>query len=245
MSEISKVILKSTIEVEEIQQVGNDEMLARAAWVSTGQDRLTPQGEPINPEKVRGVLKYLISNRHGTPFEHGSLTVRVDAPIKVWREWHRHRIGWSFNETSGRYKQLDPVFWMPPVERLMIRPEGFKSSRPAFDRATPEEYEKVKETLLAGYEESYDRYEQLLAMQVDRGLARDVLGVGIYSQCYCTANPRSIMAFLELRTEEANARRPSKPLWEIDNAARQLEVIFAKHWPVTHTLWVEHGRMAP
>lgn len=56
---------------------------------------------------------------------------------------------------------------------------------------------------------------------------------------------RSLMHFLELRTREDKAKRPSRPLWEIDNAARQLEAIFAQHWPVTHRLWNEFGRAAP
>jgi thymidylate synthase (FAD) len=201
--------------------------------------------DAADPAKTEGLLKYLIQNRHGTPFEHGSLTVRVHAPIKVWREWHRHRIGWSYNEESGRYKQLDPVFWVPPIERRMIRPTGFKSSRPAFAHATEEEYDMIRRSLRRGYQIAYAEYEHMLSLDVDRGLARDVLGVGIFSQCYVTCNPRSIMAFLELRTEEPGAKRPSKPLWEIDNAARQLEAIFARRWPITHRLWNENGRQAP
>jgi thymidylate synthase (FAD) len=241
----TEIQLTSEITVEEIQQVGNDEMLAKAAWVSTGKDRVAPDGKPITVEKVMGVLGYLMKNRHGTPFEHGSLTVRVHAPIKVWREWHRHRVGWSYNEESGRYKQLDPVFYIPLQVRPMIRPEGFKSSRPTFDWAADSEYEQVVALLKAGYEEAYRCYEALLELRVDRGLARDVLGVGIYSACYCTANPRSLMHFLELRTRRPNATRPSKPLDEIEMAADKLEAIFAAHWPITYKVWNDNGRVAP
>jgi thymidylate synthase (FAD) len=151
----------------------------------------------------------------------------------------------SYNEESGRYKQLEPVFWIPPRERPMIRPEGFKSMRPAFDFATEEEYKATVADLKEGYTNSYAIYERMLERQVDRGLARDVLGVGIFSACYVTCNPRSLMHFLELRTNEPTAKRPSKPLWEIDSAARKLEVIFAEIWPVTHAAWVKHGRSAP
>jgi thymidylate synthase (FAD) len=236
---MTDIRLTSEITVEEIQHVGSDAVLVAAARVSTLGWKSLPE------EESYGLIKFLMSNRHGTPFEHGSLTVRVHAPIKVWREWHRHRIGWGFNEESGRYKQLDPLFYIPPRERPMIRPEGFKSARPAFDTPTEEEYEEALHILEAGYSNAYSCYEKLLALQVDRGLARDVLGVGIYSACYCTANPRSIMHFLELRTDHPEAKRPSKPLYEIRLAADQLETIFARHWPLTHRAWVEHGRMAP
>ena len=82
---MSEIILKSTIDVEEIQVVGNDAMLAHAAMVST-RGMLAAE---MPPDKVPGLLRYLMKSRHGTPFEHGLLTVRVHAPIKVWREWHR------------------------------------------------------------------------------------------------------------------------------------------------------------
>jgi thymidylate synthase (FAD) len=239
---MTEIVLKSDIDVEVIQQVGGDQMIAHAAMVST---RGVMAGETVPDEKIKGMVNFLVKNRHGTPFEHGYLTVRVHAPIKVWREWHRHRVGWSYNEESGRYKQLDPVFYVPPRDRLMIRPEGFKSSRPAFDLADDAEYAAACDILKARYQDAYNGYEALLALQVDRGLARDVLGVGIYSACYCSANPRSIMHFLELRTDYPEAKRPSKPLHEIRVAADKLEAIFAAHWPVTYAAWVECGRAAP
>lgn len=238
---MADLIFRDTIDVDYVQHIGDDAMIAHAAWVSTKGFL----ADPPESSKVAGLLGFLIRNRHGTPFEHGSLTVRVYAPIKVWREWHRHRIGWSYNEESGRYKQLEPIFWVPPITRPMMRPEGFRSAMPTFDFATVEEYEATCSALKEGYTHAYGQYQKLLDLGVDRGLARDVLGVGIYSACYCTANPRSIMAFLELRTNRPDAKRPSKPLWEIAEAARQLEAIFAAHWPITYKAWNENGRAAP
>lgn len=238
---MTELIFTSEIAVDYIQHTGDDNMLAHAAMVST-RGMLA---EEMPPDTVPGLLNYLMKNRHGTPFEHGSLTVRVHAPIKVWREWHRHRVPWSYNEESGRYKQLDPIFYVPPRDRPMIRPEGFKSARPVFDTATDEEYERTLGSLKRGYEYAYKQYVAMLADQVDRGLARDVLGVGIYSACYCTSNPRGIMAFLELRTDHPEARRPSKPLYEIRMAADKLEALFARYWPITYKAWVDNGRMAP
>lgn len=238
---MTQIILKSTIDVEYIDHMGNDERIAHAAWVSTKG----MQADKGDPGKVKGVLKFLMEKRHGTPFECGALTIRVHAPIKVWREWHRHRVAWSYNEESGRYKQLDPIFWMPPQNRPMIRPDHFKSSSPDFGIATDDQYNKLRLEFRSAYSLCYEAYEQLLEIGIDRGLARDVLGVGIYSACYCTANPRSIMHFLELRTRYDQSKRPSRPLWEIDNAARQLETIFAQHWPLIYELWNTNGRQAP
>lgn len=236
-----EITFTSEITVDEVAVMGNDRRIVEAMLVSTAG----LNAEDAAQGSMEGRINYLMARRHGTPFECGALTVRVHAPIKVWREWHRHRVGWSYNEESGRYKDLDPVFYVPPRERLMIRPEGFKSSRPAFDRATDDEYTTVMGAMRLGYTAAYGEYKRMLELQVDRGLARDVLGVGIYSACYCTANPRSIMHFLELRTTDPTAKRPSAPLYEIEVAARKLESIFASHWPITYAAWVKHGRSAP
>lgn len=242
---MSKIRLTSEIAVEYIQHMGDDAKLAHAAMVSTrgvsGEGAIA-----VGEEKITGLINYLMKHRHGTPFEHGALTVRVHAPIKVWREWHRHRVGWSYNEESGRYKQLDPVFYIPPRDRPMFRPVGFKSANPVFEPITDDiRYGTIISQLEHGYQTTYDIYEHLLSLGIDRGLARDVLGVGIYSACYCTANPRSIMHFLELRTNRPDAKRPSKPLYEIEVAAKKLEQIFEMYWPITYKAWNDNGRAAP
>lgn len=261
---MTEVELSSEIAVEEIRYYGHDAVhgTVGAAAVMAGEvddsvlpyddavlaaaARVSTKGWAALPEKEqRGLLNFLMANRHGTPFEHGSLTVRAHGPACMWWEWVRHRIAWSYNLESSRYKQMSPLFYVPPRDRPMIRPDGFKSARPAFDRATDEEYAEVVRALKEGYRHNYELYEHLLEIGVDRGLARDVLGFGVYFAGYCTANPRSIMAFLELRTNEPTAKRPSKPLFEIDVAARKLEGLFAARWPMTHSLWVANGRMAP
>ena len=241
---MTEIRLTSEIGVDLAQAIGSDAMIAHAAMVSSIGGSCHPVGD-VSPSKLEGLLRTLITKRHGTPFEHGCMTVRVHAPIKVWREWHRHRVGWSYNEESGRYKQLEPVFYLPPPDRPMRQADGFKAMAPTFDTVDQLEYDVVCGIMKRAYENSYREYEHLLSRGVDKGLARDVLGVGIYSACYCTANPRSIMHFLELRTERPDAKRPSRPLYEIRAAAEKLEALFAEQWPVTHRLGCENGRAAP
>ena len=59
-------------------------------------------------------------DRHGSPFEHNSMTFYVQAPIFVFREFMRHRIA-SYNEESGRYRELRPVFYVPGPERKLTQ----------------------------------------------------------------------------------------------------------------------------
>lgn len=234
----------SEITVDTIQHMGNDATIAQAAWVSTKGtiDAVAIEDE----EKVSGLLNYLMKHRHGTPFEHGAITFYVHAPIFVWREWHRHRIGFSYNEESARYKTLEPLFYIPPRDRPMMKVDNWKAGRPKFDHCNdPNIYDGLCGNLSSSYKEAYISYLDNLDMGIDPGLARDCLPVGIYSACWVTCNPRSLMAFLSLRTHEPTAAQVSYPLYEIEIAARKVEAIFAEYWPITYRAFVENGRVAP
>ena len=236
---------KSAVDVNLIQSMGDDAKLAAAAWVSTSaKEGLRRAVE--KPDDVPGVINYLMKHRHGTPFEHSAMTFYVHAPILVWREWHRHRIGFSYNEESGRYKKLEPVFYIPDRERPMMKVDGWKPGRPKFLRCESESlFLELVGNLKASYATSYYYYEKNLAIGVDPGLARDCLPVGIYSGCWVTCNPRSLMSFLSLRTHEPEAAHVSYPLWEIELPARVCEQILKEGWPITHKAFCENGRVAP
>ena len=237
---------KSEIDVRLVQHCGGDHMVVAAAKVSTSGPEAEAFATPDSAEGNAGLIRYLMMHRHGTPFEHGSMTFYVHAPIFVWREWHRHRIAFSFNEESGRYKQLEPVFYLPTEDRPMMKVEGWKPGRPKFTRCDePEIFSALNRNLSEQYQSAYEAYERNLSMGVDPGLARDCLPVGIYSACWVTCNPRSMMAFLSLRTHEPTAKAVSYPLWEIDVAARKCEAIFARLWPITHAAFCANGRVAP
>lgn len=232
----------SDITVRLIDKMGSDEMVVRAARVSTqGADSWQ-----VDQDDAAGLINYLMAHRHGTPFEHGAMTFAVHAPIFVWREWHRHRIGFSYNEESARYKTLDPVFYVPRRDRPMAKVGDWKPGRPKFVVLDNDYYfDRLTRNLRASYAMAYDAYLENLSLGIDPGLARDCLPVGIYSSCWVTCNPRSLMAFLSLRTHEPTAKFVSYPLWEIEEAARQCEAYFAEGWPLTYKAFVANGRVGP
>lgn len=237
---------KSAVDVELVEKMGGDYMIVAAAKVSTNGIEAREFASPEKGEENAGLINYLMKMRHGTPFEHSCLSFFVHAPIFVWREWHRHRIGFSYNEESARYKQLEPVFYVPDRERLMMKVEGWKPGRPKFTRCEDEDvYANLCDSLKVNYRACYQAYQNHLSWGIDPGLARDCLPVGIYSGCWVTCNPRSLMAFLSLRVHDPEATFVSYPLWEIDLAARACEQALKQGWPITHTAFVKNGRVAP
>lgn len=238
------MVFKHESDVELIDCMGDDYRIVSAARVST-------RGEHSNigsvmPEEARGLLGYLMKHRHGTPFEHGALTFFIRAPIFVWREFHRHRIGFSYNEESARYKQLEPVFYLPLMERPMRKVDNWKPGRPKFTLLDSEDdYNNLVSNLMNACSNSYKMYEANLKLGIDPGLARDCLPVGIFSSCWVTCNPRSLMHFLSLRVGSDDATFRSYPLYEIEQVALKMESLFRRRWPITHSLFEENGRVAP
>ncbi len=153
-------------------------------------------------------------DRHGSPFEHNSMTFFISAPIFVFREFMRHRVGWSYNEESGRYRELQPVFYVPGAERKLVQ-QG-RPGKYEFVHGTAEQHKAVVAAMEESYAQSYAAYQEMLAAGVAREVARATLPVGLFSSMYATCNARSLMHFLGLRTQHELARVPSFPQREIE-----------------------------
>jgi len=183
----------------------------------------------------KGLVKFLMTKRHGTPFEHNAFRFHVKAPLFVFREWQRHRIA-SYNEMSGRYVQFDnPDFYVPDEFRQRV--EGSKPGAYAYE--TWKGNNKQAASLFARHnQDSLDLYEWAINNGMATEHARIVLPVSLYSEMYWTTNARSMMNFLSLRNEQ-------QAMAEIRAYAEVVESIFAFYMPVTAEAFRANGRMAP
>lgn len=221
--------------------MGGDESVIEAMLVSSDKDQLV--NEMLEIPKTEGRIRFLMRKRHGTPFEHNAMKFYVEAPIFVFREWHRHRIGWSYNEQSGRYSELPPMFYVPPPERPLIQ-EG----KPGDYHYVPGDegmYTWLSNDIKSQAKSQYESYQRRLEMGIAKEVARMSLGVNIYSKMYATCNARSLMAFLSLRTNDPKSAYPSTPMWEIEAAARLTEEFFCKLFPLTYNAFDSFGRVCP
>jgi thymidylate synthase (FAD) len=180
-------------------------------------------------------------DRHGSPFEHNAFTFYVEAPIFVFREFMRHRIA-SYNEESGRYKQLAPVFYVPDRSRP-LKQVG-KPGSYLFFPGTDEQKVLAIGNIAGMSEAAYISYERMLNNGIAREVARMVLPVNTYSSMYVTINARSLMNFLSLRSDEQGTY-PSFPQQEIAMVAKDMEERFAEFMPITHASFIKQGRVAP
>lgn len=196
-----------------------DQSVAHAARVSIkGFDQ---------PETFAGSLIHrLYRDKHMSCFEHNSITFRVRVPIFVSRELVRHR-SLSFNEESARYKEMAPVFYVPP---------GW---RPVIQRGKAMEYELVQNDMVNGVAaqaimdnsvDSWTHYQRLLQANCAREVARMVLPVNLMTSLYVTGNLREWLMFLDLRAD-------GHALQEIREVALRIADQLAELAPVTMEAW--------
>ncbi|CAM5663300.1 FAD-dependent thymidylate synthase [Streptomyces aurantiogriseus] len=238
----TKIFTRSDVTVELVKHTASDADVLFAARVSTlGEQSLDELNK--DPERSKGLINYLMRDRHGSPFEHNSMTFFISAPIFVFREFMRHRVGWSYNEESGRYRELQPVFYVPDASRKLVQ-EG-RPGKYVFVEGTEAQQELVARTMEDTYRQAYEAYQEMLAAGVAREVARAVLPVGLFSSMYATCNARSLMHFLGLRTQHELAKVPSFPQREIEMVGEKMEAEWAKLMPLTYAAFNANGRVAP
>lgn len=216
---MTEIEFRSDMRVIYIDSMGDDKRIAQAARVSTGTD------DSDRPHE--GLVRRLWADRHMSPFEHNVLTVKVEVPIFVAREWMRHRTQ-AFNEISGRYTEMRPVFYVPGEDRPLVQTGKAMDYRR--EAGSKRHRARVTADQCMAAEDAWDEYQSMLEFGIAREVARNVLPLSLFTQFYATANLRNWLHFVELRTDEA-------ALWEIRQAALMVEGVIAELWPITHAAY--------
>lgn len=235
---MAKPTFRSDMTVELVDGMAKDSAVAQAARVSTvSRGQQAVKGDDADAR----LINFLMRDRHGSPFEHNSFTFYVEAPIFVFREFMRHRIA-SYNEESGRYKQLEPVFYVIDDHRPIV--QVGKPGAYTFEAGDYLQVRSVQGLTQLASEHSYNLYQKMIDDGVAREVARMVLPLNIYSSMYVTMNARALMNFLSLRSLE-QGKFPSFPQQEIAMVAEKMEAIFREEMPITHEAFIYNGRVAP
>lgn len=206
--------------VELIKTNASDEDVAYAAWVSNFAD----EARNRDTSRIKGLINFLWRENHTSPFEHGSFTVLVDTPIFVAREYMRHRT-WSYNETSGRYMEMKPRFYLPNENRPLV--QSGKIGAYKHVKGSDEQYTLMESIQARHFEDSWVRYQQQLQAGIAREVSRNVLPLATMTQFYATANPLNVLKFFMLRSDE-------QALVEIREVSLIKEAIFKTAMPLTY-----------
>lgn len=235
MGNLIEVMLGSGGFVRLDGHMADDMSVVNSARVSFAQHSSDLDDELSGKDK--GLIGFLMRERHGTPFEHNAFRFHVKCPMFVAREWFRHRIG-SFNEFSARYSEVPDEFHLPAPEH--IRTQKGKPGAYMFEPLDSDDL-RVSMALTAINSNniaSYKIYRELVESGIAKEVARMVLPVSMFTQFYWTVNARALMNFLSLRTD-INAQL------EIREYAAAVEELFKNIMPVTYQAWIDNGKVAP
>lgn len=222
---MTEITFKSDMDVEYVDHMGSDETIARAARVSTGRDKLE-QG------KIEGLIGYLIREGHTSTLEHCTLTVRAHVPIFVHRQLMTHRT-LSKNSESGRYKELEPVFYVPPEDRPLVN--AGSGAHPSLTVSGDSELDTaVRISHMASARDSWESYAEMVTHGIATEVARNVLPVSIYTSLYMTGNLLAWFNFLRLRDGSHG-----HPQYEIVEVAKKVALLIEEHYPIAYAAWLK------
>jgi len=199
--------------------------------------RQSTQGSFRGWETDVKLLTSLFNNEppHSSPFEFAGMTIEVQAPIMVFREWQRHRTQ-SYNEMSARYAPLPDLYYNPPLSEVLARAEAAQTTKNRQLGAAANSMLDTEEiavwldqdTKLQAVLENHYRYG--LQVGVPKELARKRMPVDHYSRMRATANLTNWIRFLTLRL-------PEGVMWEMRLYAQAVLTVFANTFPHTHELF--------
>ncbi len=207
-----------------IDYMGGDNRIVQAARASSGKGTKTP-GEDT------ALRRYLMRNKHTSPFEMVELMFQVKMPIFVARQWVRHRTA-NINEYSMRYSEALDEFYIPSKDR--IRLQDRRNIQGSSDEMAPREARKKALSYIEkASETAYRRYKELLDNGIAREIARLVLPMNTYTIWYWKNDLHNIFHFLKLRTAK-NAQ------WEIRQYAKQMAEIVQRVAPTAYEAFEDY-----
>lgn len=263
---MSEVRFRSDMGVRLVEDgcCGNDRLMSCAAWAEH-PDNLAPTRDDTPNGWVK-VNKACVKLKHNSPIEAGGLmTVYAELPGVVWWQLTRQRFmsmnseDFSFDLESGRYKHLEPEFYLPSEDRPMWEPRDFKPMRPTLltSQQSWEEdsrgfsapqflHGEVLGHMSTACIQEWRRYQRLIDMGVARELARGVLNNWfLYCDGFIGGKPLTWLQFFSKRNSTPDTATATYPQSEIQDFCRQCEALFAARWPLTYSAFVAGGRVSP
>jgi thymidylate synthase (FAD) len=234
---------RSDVKAVLMDSMGGEGSIVRRARVSTeGEGSITIPTEVLEGSDL-GLLKWLYRNAHGTPFEGPEFEWYFEVPIFVSRQIVKHRLS-SINEESGRYREMQGVFYVVPEEGRNIVQIG-KTGNYEFTEGRPDQIAALRWVQQSQAASAWENYQKLIAYGISKEVARMHLPVSLYSSMYFKANLRSMLNFCALRKDWGpDAVHQSKAQYEISLLTDQIAPVIKEKLPNVWDLFVESGYQA-
>jgi thymidylate synthase (FAD) len=200
-------------------------MNVKLVWVTPDAEekvaymaRVSNPGNQDNKETAPKLLRYLMKNKHWSPFEMVNVCMEIECTRDIGRQIIRHR-SFSFQEFSQRYAEaLD----MTSSEVRLQDTKNRQNSLPTEDRELQRWWDEMQLSLIA---QARGVYGAALNNGIAKEVARKVLPEGLTgSRMYMNGTLRSWMHYVDIRCDEATQK-------EHRDIADKCKAILATHFP--------------
>jgi thymidylate synthase (FAD) len=186
-------------------------------------------------DRQRGILRKLMAEEHGVPFEHVVFTYRLRLPLFLAAQFKKHRHG-SWSERSARYSPMERLFYVPDGDD--VRRQVGKAMDYTFEEVPEHMAVAFRQDLRETSNRAFNLYERWKDYGVAKEQARLILPQNTYTTVVWTLNARSLFNFLRLRAD-SHAQR------EAQVYAEAMERLAATVIPDTIDAFVAAGRPKP
>lgn len=193
-----------------VDSMGDDEAICEAARTSYGKGTKSVSDD-------RNLIRYLMRQWHTSPFEMAEVKFHIKLPIFVMRQLVRHRTA-NLNEYSARYSVLSDEFYIPAMDYIEAQSRTNKQGRGG--AISDKDKALIQNLMEDNFNQSYHLYESLLNDDPEhpcvlpddqffsedfpgmtRELARGVISVNNYTECYWKCDLHNLFHFLRLRLD--------------------------------------------
>ena len=210
------------------EYMGNDLSIVRNARVSYNTE--WRMGEDAGKDEK--LIRYLLNNKHTSPFESVVFTFDIKCPIFIARQWHRHRT-WSYNEISARYTEVLDDYYIPEPENIGVQSKDNKQARNVNEGLDILTVADIRYKLIQESRAAYLQYGSLLRLGCPRELARSILPLNMYTHFFGTVDLHNLLHFIKLRSH-------SHAQWEIQQYSNALLELITPIVPVTIAAFKEY-----
>lgn len=184
-----------------------------------------------NPE---GLIRYLIKNKHWSPFEHAYMTFEIDTSKAIGIQLLRH-VSFRFQEFSQRYaavESVEPIEFRLQAEKnrqsstdrvgeVWMEPKGSFGSYSLGDENVTNWLRDVAENM----QKTLKLYKRGLELGIAKECARFILPMATSTKIYMTGSIRSWIHCLEIR-DDGHAQL------EVQRIAKDIKRLFIRELPI-------------
>ncbi len=216
---MSEITFRSDAGVTLLQHTGGEDMVILAARQSTN-------GRHAKQVDVPRLLKFLAEDGHKVPFEHNILTFHFEVPIFTSRQILKYRHS-SISEESGRYRELEGVFYVPDENRKVV--QVGKTGEYRFEQDFTKNL-MFRELLKSNSRDCWSIYQNSLHMGVAKELARMSLPLNLYSSMVMSMNLVGWLHFISQRATLAPSHGQAEIADVADQVAEHIEELYPNAW---------------